>query len=84
VGHVRASGKIDACGTRTGLAEGVSRYPFEETNQTCPFRCAFCADRKTAGETPFDRAQGKPALRKAENGDSCKQEDAAGQIEKAR
>ena len=29
VGHVRASGKIDACGTRTGSAEGVSRYPLD-------------------------------------------------------
>jgi hypothetical protein len=29
VGHVRASGKTDACGTRTGSAEGVSRYPLE-------------------------------------------------------
>ena len=33
VGHVRASGEIDACGTRTGSAEGVSRYPLDSYKQ---------------------------------------------------
>jgi hypothetical protein len=33
VGHVRASGKNDACGTRTGLAKGVSRYPLGGTER---------------------------------------------------
>jgi hypothetical protein len=54
VGHVRASGKTDACGTRTGLAEGVSRYPLKFQR-----KIRMAATKKTRSARPEKRIDTK-------------------------